>query len=72
MIWAMLSTSPLGTTTFSDTDVNLLGGGVDYVGGVGRMLFIYGLSVPPHETLGVQFCKGSYHMVYISAQQVPQ
>ena len=37
MIWAMLSTSLLGTTTFSDTDVNLLGGGrvmcADCVGG---------------------------------------
>ena len=42
MIWAMLSTSPLGTTTFSDTGLNLLGGVMCayYVGGVTRMPFI--------------------------------
>ena len=54
-IWAMLSTSPLGTTTFSDTGVNLLGGEVmcaDCVGRVKRMPFTYGPSVWQHGAWG--------------------
>ena len=54
MTWAMLSSSPLGKTTFSDTDVNLLGEPMcaACMGGVGRTSFTFGLGVQQPWTWG--------------------
>ena len=72
MTWAMLSTSPLCTTTFSDTGVNLLRGtAVCRLCGGGRMPFTFGTSVQHHVTgREGDSCKGSHPLVKTSAQQV--